>query len=69
MPGYEVYYNIGSHTRWTAIVASSDIMLTNVKRIPSGRAIAAGISSICTLHQGWPNGRNVNNSIMLLYRN
>jgi exonuclease III len=42
MPGgYEVYYNIGSYTRGTAIVARSDIMLTNINKIPSGRAIAA----------------------------
>ena len=41
LPGYEVYYNIGSNTRGTAIVARSHIMLTNINKIPSGRAIAA----------------------------
>ena len=36
-----MYYDIGSHTRGTAIVARSGIMLTNVNKFPSGRAIAA----------------------------
>ena len=41
MPGYDMYYNIGSHRCGTAIVARNDIVLTNINKIPSGRAIAA----------------------------
>ena len=41
MNGYDVYYNIGSHKRGTAIVARSDIVLTNINKIPSERAITA----------------------------
>ena len=41
MPGYDVYYNIGSDMRGIAIVARNDIMLRNINKLPSGRAIAA----------------------------
>jgi len=41
MHGYEVYYNIGSETRGTAMVVRSDTMLTKINKTPSGRAIAA----------------------------
>jgi len=41
MPGYDIYYNIGSFMRGTAIVARNDIALMNINKIPSGRAIAA----------------------------
>jgi hypothetical protein len=41
MPGYEVYYNIGSDIRGAAIVARNNIMLRNINKLPSGRAIAA----------------------------
>jgi exonuclease III len=41
MPGYDVYYSIGSDMRGTAIVARNDIMLININKLPSGRAIAA----------------------------
>ena len=40
MPGYDVYYNIGSDMCGTAIVARNDIMLRNIYKLPSGRAIA-----------------------------
>jgi exonuclease III len=41
MPGYDVYYNIGSEICGTAIVARNYIMLNNISKSPSGRAIAA----------------------------
>ena len=41
MPGYNIYYNIGSDMRGTAIVARNGIVLMNVHKLPSGRAIAA----------------------------
>jgi len=73
MPGYDVYYNIGSHRRGTAIVARNDIVLTNINKIPIGRAIVAEykvcISSIYTPHQGRPNGRSVNTFTMPKYHN
>ena len=57
MPGYEVYYNIGSHTSGTAIVARSDIVLTNINKIPSGRAIAAEYNGWHIVNiQGVPGG-------------
>jgi len=40
MPGYDMYYNNGSHRRGTAIVARNGIALTNINKIPSGKAIA-----------------------------
>jgi len=41
MPGYDIYYNIGSDMRGTAIVARNNIVLININKLPSGRAIAA----------------------------
>jgi len=40
MPGYDIYYNIGSDMRGTAIVARIDIAIMNTNKLPSGRAIA-----------------------------
>ena len=39
--GYETYQNNGTTCRGTAILAKRGIPLTNVRTIPSGRAIAA----------------------------
>ena len=39
--GYETHHNIGSSMRGTAIVAKDVITLTNVTKLPSGRATAA----------------------------
>jgi hypothetical protein len=40
MPGYDVYYNIGSDICGTAIVSRNEIMRRNISKLPSGRAIA-----------------------------
>jgi exonuclease III len=39
--GYDVHYKIGTSRRGTAIVTRDTIQLTNISKIPSGRAIAA----------------------------
>ena len=38
--GYETHCNIGSSMRGTAVLAKDGITLTNVIKLPSGRAIA-----------------------------
>ena len=40
MPGYVAYSNIGSNMRGTAILSRRNLNITNLERIPSGRAIA-----------------------------
>jgi exonuclease III len=39
--GYNIHYNIGTSRRGTAILTRDSIVLTNIIRIPSGRAMAA----------------------------
>ena len=50
MPGYNVYYNIGSDICGTAIVTRNDIMLHNINKSPSGRAIAAEYKGLCIVN-------------------
>jgi exonuclease III len=39
-PDYDIYYNIGSFMRGTAIVARNAIALMNMNKLPSGRPLA-----------------------------
>jgi hypothetical protein len=44
--GYASHINIGSEMRWTTILARTDLLLTDIELLPSGRAIAAVFSRI-----------------------
>jgi exonuclease III len=48
--GYNVILNIGTEQRGTAILTKWEYTPTDVKRIPSGRGMAAGISGICIIN-------------------
>jgi exonuclease III len=54
--GYTVHYNIGSEQRGTAIVARDNIDLSNITRMPSGRAIAAEFKGIWLVNIYAPSG-------------
>jgi exonuclease III len=54
--GYDVYYNIGSDTRGTAIVARNYIILHNINKSPSGRAIAAEYKGLHIINIYAPSG-------------
>jgi exonuclease III len=54
--GYDVYYNIGSDTRGTATVARNDIILHNINKSPSGRAIAAKYKGLHIVNIYTPSG-------------
>ena len=56
MLGYDVYYNIGSDIRGTAIVARNDIRLHNINKSPSGRAIAAEYKGVYIVNIYAPSG-------------
>jgi exonuclease III len=56
MPGYDAYYNIGSDIAGTAIVARFDIMLRNINKLPSGRAIAAECKGLYIVNIYAPSG-------------
>ena len=56
MPGYVIYYNIGSFMRGRAIVARKDIALMNMKKLPSGRAIAAEYRGLYIVNINAPSG-------------
>jgi len=56
MPGYDVYHIIGSHKRGTAIEARSDIVFTNINKIPSGQAIAAEYKGLHFVNMYSPSG-------------
>jgi hypothetical protein len=55
-PGYDVCYNIGSDIRGTAIVARNEIMLRNISKLPSGRAIAAECKGLYIVNIYAPSG-------------
>ena len=62
--GYETHHNIGSSMRGTAILAKEGITLTNVTKLPSGRAIAAEyrgtlLINIYMLHPAPQSDKNV----------
>jgi exonuclease III len=44
--GYTIHYNIGTSRRGTAILTRETIVVTNLFRIPSGRAIAASLGTL-----------------------
>jgi len=73
LPGYDIYYNIGSDMRGTAIVARNDIVLMNIKKLPSRRAIAEEYKGLYIVNIYAPSGtakrRNVNTSTMSKYYN
>jgi exonuclease III len=56
MPAYDMYYNIGSYRRGTAIVARNDIAVTNINKIPSGRSIAAEYKDLHIVNIYAPSG-------------
>ena len=53
---YTVFDNIGTDGRGTAILAKSGINLTDVKRLPSGRGIAASFFGTKTVNIYAPSG-------------
>jgi endonuclease/exonuclease/phosphatase family metal-dependent hydrolase len=46
IPNYTAHLNIGTEGRWTAVLAKDVYTSTNIKRIPSGRGIAATFNGI-----------------------
>jgi exonuclease III len=56
MRGYDVYYNIWSDISGTAIVARNDIILYNVNKSPSVRAIAAEYKGLHIVNIYAPSG-------------
>ena len=56
IPGYETYYNVGSQMRGKAIMARSDIILTHISRVPTGRAIAAEYKGLHIVNIYAPSG-------------
>ena len=56
MPGYDIYYSIGSDMRGRAIVALNDIVLMNINKLPSGRAIAAECKGLYIVNIYAPSG-------------
>jgi exonuclease III len=56
MPGYDMFYNVGTQTRGTAIMARSDIPLTHFSKLPMGRAIAAEYTGLHIVNIYAPSG-------------
>jgi endonuclease/exonuclease/phosphatase family metal-dependent hydrolase len=56
LTGYTVHYNIGTTHYGTAVVAGDYIELSNITKIPSGRAIAAEFKGIWLLNIYAPSG-------------
>jgi exonuclease III len=56
MIGYTSYTNVGTNMRVTAILCKNDFPLTNVTKIPSGRAISATYQGIRLINIYAPSG-------------
>jgi exonuclease III len=54
--GYNVYYNIGTTRRGTALITWDTLTLTNVTKIQSGRAIVANVRDILIVNIYTPSG-------------
>jgi exonuclease III len=54
--GYNTHLNIGTTMRGTAILARQGIFLTNIRKIPSGRAIAATCNGLLLINVYAPSG-------------
>jgi len=54
--GYTVYYNIGTNRRGTAILARDTVHITNISKLPSGRAIAAPLGTLLNINIYAPSG-------------
>ena len=54
--GYNTYYNIGTSRRGTAVIARESLRLTNVNRLPSGRAMSVRVRDICIINIYAPSG-------------
>ena len=55
-PGYNVYSNVGAEMRGTAIMARRNIQITNIAKLPSGRAIAVTIYGLRIINIYAPSG-------------
>ena len=54
--GYTIHYNIGTSRRGTAILTRDTIVVTNLSRLPSGRAIAATLGTLLIINIYAPSG-------------
>jgi exonuclease III len=54
--GYTIHYNTGTSRRGTAILTRDTIVVTNVFRIPSGRAIAESLGTLLIVNVLAPSG-------------
>ena len=56
LQGYETHLNIGTTMRGTAIMAKRQHVLTNIRTIPSGRAISAQLRDVTLINIYAPSG-------------
>ena len=56
MYGYDMYFNEGTDKRGTAIFSKSELTMTNIKRLPSGRGIAALLEDTWIINIYAPSG-------------
>jgi endonuclease/exonuclease/phosphatase family metal-dependent hydrolase len=54
--GYDIYYNIGTTLRGTAFITRNTMRITNLSRLPSGRAMAAHFGEIYLVNIYAPSG-------------
>jgi exonuclease III len=54
--GYTIHYNIGTSRRGTATLTRDSIVVTNISRIPSGRAMAATLGTVLIINVYAPSG-------------
>jgi exonuclease III len=57
MPGYDIYYSIATDLRGTPILARNDILLMNINKLTSERAIAAECKGLYIVNIFAPTGK------------
>jgi exonuclease III len=67
--GCQVYYNIGTNRRGTAVVSRDTIPLTNISKLPTGRAIAASVGILLIINIYAPSGASKHTERETFYNN
>jgi exonuclease III len=56
MPGYITFANVGTEKRGTALLMKEGLQVSDIRRIPSGRGIAASIENTWIINIYAPSG-------------
>jgi exonuclease III len=56
LEGYNIYLNVGTEMRGTAIVTKQDLQITNINKLPFGRGMTADFRGVKLINKYAPSG-------------